>query len=190
MPNESYEYADLSGPSGEFATLDYSETPPLVFVGREVALDDLGFPPAALHREREARHVQGVQLACPRCGGALALRAPDKSERVTCPSCGSLLDVHEGQLRFLKALDPGKVKPVIPLGSVGEYEEQPMMVIGFLQRSVKIEHVKYSWEEYLLYHPQRGFRWLVRSDDHWSYVRPVTVGEVTKLRPRGRLSRQ
>ncbi|HXU08570.1 MAG TPA: DUF4178 domain-containing protein, partial [Blastocatellia bacterium] len=37
-PGEEYEYADLSGPHGIFATLDYSETPPMVFVGREVTL--------------------------------------------------------------------------------------------------------------------------------------------------------
>jgi hypothetical protein len=45
-------------------------------------------------------------------------------------------------------------------------------------RSVVVEHVKYSWEEYLLYEPSRGFRWLVQSDHHWSLVRSVPPGEV------------
>jgi hypothetical protein len=53
-----------------------------------------------------------------------------------------------------------------------------MTVIGFLQRSVKIEGVRYFWEEYLLYQPRVGFRWLVRSDDHWNYVRPLPPGQV------------
>jgi hypothetical protein len=33
--------ADLQGPGRSFATLDYSETPPLVFVGQYVEFDDL-----------------------------------------------------------------------------------------------------------------------------------------------------
>jgi len=39
--------------------------------------------------------------------------------------------------------------------------------------------VRYYWEEFLLYNPQIGFRWLVRSDDNWSYVQAVPPGDVT-----------
>jgi hypothetical protein len=179
VPGATYTYADLSGPHGEFATLDYSETPPLFFAGREVALDDLGIPERARSREPEGCAVAGVQLACPQCGGPLELRAPDKTERVTCPNCGALLDVNQGQLRFLKALQPGKVRPVIPLGTTGTLKGQPYMVIGFLRRSVPGDDGRrYSWEEYLLYHQRLGFRWLVRSDDHWNFVTPVPTGRV------------
>jgi hypothetical protein len=34
-------YADLRGPDGAFATIDYSEDPPLVFLGRAVLWDEL-----------------------------------------------------------------------------------------------------------------------------------------------------
>ncbi|HSE98490.1 MAG TPA: DUF4178 domain-containing protein, partial [Blastocatellia bacterium] len=34
------------------------------------------------------------------------------------------------------------------------------------------------WEEYLLYDPRIGFRWLVRSDDNWNFVEPVPPGAV------------
>ena len=179
VPGATYAYADLSGPHGEFATLDYSETPPLLFAGREVTLDELGIPERARSREPEARAVAGVQLACPQCGGPLELRAPDKTERVTCPNCGALLDVNQGQLRFLKALQPGKVRPVIPLGTTGKLGGQPYIVIGFLKRSVPGDDGRrYFWEEYLLYHQRLGFCWLVRSDDHWNFVTPVPTGRV------------
>ena len=56
-PGEQYEYADLSGQHGEFATLDYSEQPPLIFIGRELHLAELGFPPDVVPPEREARRV-------------------------------------------------------------------------------------------------------------------------------------
>jgi ssDNA-binding Zn-finger/Zn-ribbon topoisomerase 1 len=189
VPGQEYEYADLSGAHGEFATLDYSESPPLVFVGREVALAELGFPANVSAPEREARHVAAIQLSCPQCGGPLELRAPDKTERVTCPNCGSLLDVSQGRLKFLKALDLGKVKPIILLGSVGEFGGVRLTVIGFMQRSVEYDGVRYYWEEYLLYNPQAGFRWLVRSDDNWSFVEPLPPGAVTVGGSKDRVAR-
>jgi hypothetical protein len=177
-PSASYSFADLSGPEGEFGTIDYSEDLPIVFIGREVTLQELGLSEAAAP-EREPRRVDAIHLSCPQCGGALDLRAPDKTERVTCPHCASLLNVSEGKLRFFSALKPGKVVPVIPIGSVGEFEGARLTVIGFMQRSVEFEGVRYYWEEYLLYEPRVGFRWLVRSDDHWSFVQTVGAGEVS-----------
>src|SRR5262249_5624840 len=41
-PNEPFAYADLSGPGGTFATLDYSFEPPAFFAGHEVTLDQIG----------------------------------------------------------------------------------------------------------------------------------------------------
>jgi hypothetical protein len=176
-PGDTYYYADLSGPHSEFATLDYSGTPPLVFIGREVSLNDLGVAGAAAP-EREARHVAGVQLNCPQCGGPLDLRVPDQTQRVTCPNCSSLLDVNQGKLSYLSALKPGKVVPVIPPGTNGEIFGGKYMAIGFMQRSVEVEGTRYYWEEYLLYNPQIGFRWLVLSDGQWNFVEPVPPGAV------------
>ena len=177
VPGNEYEYADLSGPHGIFATLDYSEAPPTFFVGRELTLAELGLATAAA-AERGARKISAVQLNCTQCGGPLDLRAPDQTLRVTCPNCGSLLDVSHGRLEFMQSLQPGKVKPAIPIGSVGELDGTQQMVIGFMQRSVEFEGVRYFWEEYLLYNAQLGFRWLVRSDDNWNYVQTVAPGDV------------
>ncbi|HXM35653.1 MAG TPA: DUF4178 domain-containing protein, partial [Pyrinomonadaceae bacterium] len=178
VPNETYAYADLSGPGESFATLDYSQTPPLVFVGKEVTLAELGLA-SARAPEREAKHTTAGQLSCPNCGGPLELRAPDKSERVTCPNCTSLLDIHQGELKFFQALKPGPFQPAIPLGAVGEFGEGKLTIIGFVTRSVTFDQA-YYWFEYLLYNPQIGFRWLVQSDDQWSYVKSVPLGEVSE----------
>ena len=178
-PGETYLYADLSGTNRSFGTLDYNESPPLVFLGTEVTLAELGITTTRTP-EREERRVGAAQLGCPNCGGPLELRAPDKTERVTCPNCNSLLDVNQGQLKFLKSLEPPSFQPVIPLGSTGDVPEGKMTVIGAMQRSVTIDGVTYFWSEYLLYNPQIGFRWLVNSDDHWNYVRAVPPGEVTE----------
>jgi hypothetical protein len=178
-PGETYYYADLSGVNGAFGTLDYNQSPPLVFLGQQVTLADLGITTTRAP-EREERRVGAAQLSCPNCAGPLELRAPDKTERVTCPNCNSLLDVNQGQLQFLKALEKPWFQPLIPIGAVGEVPEGKMTVIGAMARSVTIEGTQYFWSEYLLYHPQIGFRWLVHSDDHWNYVRAVPPGEISE----------
>ena len=80
-PGLSYDYADLSGLDGAFATLDYSEETPLSFTGQELGLDGLGFPPNIFPREPEPGGVEAVHLSCPQCAGPLDLRVPDKTLR-------------------------------------------------------------------------------------------------------------
>jgi hypothetical protein len=176
-PGETYYYADLSGANGAFGTLDYNQSPPLVYLGQQVTLADLGITTTRTP-EREERRVGAAAVSCPHCGGPLELRAPDQTQRVTCPNCNSLLDVNQGKLQFLKALEKPWFQPVIPLGTSGDTPEGKMTVIGAMARSVTIEGTTYFWFEYLLYNPQIGFRWLVHSDNHWNYVRAVPPGEV------------
>jgi uncharacterized Zn finger protein (UPF0148 family) len=179
-PGETYYYADLSGVNNSFGTLDYNQSPPLVFLGQQVTLAELGITTTRAP-EREERRVGAAQMGCPHCGGPLELRAPDKTERVTCPNCNSLLDVNQGQLQFLKALEKPAFQPLIPLGSTGDVPEGKMMVIGAMARSVTVDGTQYFWSEYLLYNPQIGFRWLVHSDNHWNYVQAVPPGEVYEI---------
>ncbi|HTG88228.1 MAG TPA: DUF4178 domain-containing protein [Pyrinomonadaceae bacterium] len=176
-PGETYYYADLSGVNNAFGTLDYNESPPLIYLGQQVTLAELGITTTRAV-EREERRVGAAQVSCPKCAGPLELRAPDKTERVTCPNCNSLLDVNQGQLQFLKALEKPWFQPLIPIGTTGDVPEGKMTVIGAMARSVTVEGVQYFWSEYLLYNPQIGFRWLVHSDDHWNYVQAVPPGEV------------
>jgi ssDNA-binding Zn-finger/Zn-ribbon topoisomerase 1 len=178
-PGETYYYADLSGTNGAFGTLDYNQTPPLVFLGQQVTLADLGITTTRAP-EREERRVGAAHVSCPNCGGPLELRAPDKTERVTCPNCNALLDVNQGRLQFLKALEKPWFQPVLPLGATGAVPEGKMTVIGAMARSVTIEGTQYFWSEYLLYNPQIGFRWLVQSDNQWNYVRAIPPGEVSE----------
>src|SRR5262249_38189647 len=121
-PNESVSYADLAGKSGAFATVDYSMEPPWVFVGKQVSLEEIGLGDAK-PVQREARQVSSDAMRCPNCGGPLSLVAPDKTERVTCPNCDSLLDVNQGNLSYLKTLNPPPNQPdfVAPIGAEGTF---------------------------------------------------------------------
>jgi hypothetical protein len=176
VPGDTYDYADLSGPERRFGTIDYSEEKPLLFKGQETTLDELGIK-INLEPRREAR-VSLAKLSCSNCGGALNLVAPDQAERVICPNCGGVHDItSEGNLKYLEALKAHGPKPLVPLGGHGKIDGNDFVVAGFMQRSVTFD-IKYYWTEYLLYNPKLGFRWLVDSDDHWSYVEPVAVGDV------------
>lgn len=178
QPGKRYGYADLSGNGGEFGTLDYGQDPPRFFLGREVTLQDLGLPEAVLRKGGgKERRVQSAAVSCPHCGGSLSLYAPDKTERVVCPYCNSALDASQGKLTYLKTLDAFKT-PLIPLGRKAEFEGQVLTVIGYMQRSTLLEGERWYWDEYLLYHPAIGYRWLVFSDDEWTYVKAVPAGEV------------
>ena len=179
-PNERSQYADLTGKDNAYGTIDYSMSPPWVFLGSQVTLADIGLADAR-PAERQARRVSTAAMGCPNCGGPLALNAPDKTERVTCPNCDSLLDVNQGNLSYLKALTPTQADTnfVLPIGAERTFPgEVKFRIIGAVVRSVTIEGVKYFWHEYLLYNAAVGFRWLVHSDNHWNFVEPVNPAEV------------
>lgn len=178
-PGEKFDYADLAGKGGAFATVDYSMDPPWVFIGSQVTLADIGLADAK-PVQREARRVSAAGMGCPNCGGPLSLEAPDKSERVTCPNCNSLLDVNQGNLTYLHALNPPANAPdfVAPIGAEGTFGGVKYKIIGAVVRSVVIEGIQYYWHEYLLYEPITGFRWLVHSDNHWNFVEPINPADV------------
>jgi hypothetical protein len=180
-PGSALHYADLSGPGGQFATLDYGtgQTAEALYVGREVSLDELGMRGLPEAEERRKR-VAGAALSCPNCGGPLEIRVPDQTQRVACPYCGSLLDATK-DLAVLQALSLVPIEPQIPLGSKGTIDGTAWTVIGFMERSVTVEGTRYPWREYLLYEPRKGFRWLVESKGHWSFVEPINAGDARQL---------
>lgn len=187
-PNEHSNYADLVGRNGVFATIDYSTEPPYLFYGQELTLADMGLADKRA-AEREARVAPTDAMNCPNCGGALELKAPDKTERVTCPYCNSLLNIHDGDLEFLKALKPNPAPEefILPIGAKGSFKNfaggVELEVIGAMTRSVTFDGVKYFWNEYLLYNPKVGFKWLVSSDNHWNFVDSVNAADIEVSQP-------
>lgn len=180
IPGEEFAFADLSGPQGKFATIDYGGEKPVLYLGRQVTLDELHIPPGKrkTYPGMEPK-VQALSLNCPKCGAAMKLHAPDKSERVGCPSCGALSNVKGSCLELFKSLAPPSVQPAIPLGTIGKRHGIEWTVVGMMQRYVTFEGTDYFWEEYLLYQPRLGFAWLTRSDEHWNWVEPLPPGVVS-----------
>ena len=172
-------FVDLTGPGGALATLDWGasgEDAPELYVGTRVELEQLGFDAEQLRPRVTKVSLQAAR--CTQCNGPLELRAPDRALRVACPYCGALLDVSRGKLAFLQLLDKPDHGPRIPLGRKGTLGGVEWMVVGFLLRSCTVEGTRYPWDEYLLYHPRRGFSWLVDSAGHWQHLTPIPAGDL------------
>lgn len=182
VPDSSYAFADLSDGEGNFATIDFGDEEddtPKLYVGKQVTLADLHITGGEIGPSRDEKGTS-QRIACPSCNAPVDIRVPDQSLRATCAYCNTLLDVNAGSLTVLGKL-ARKPTPRIPLGSKGTFAEGEMTVIGMVERSAQIEGDWYSFEEYLLYAPVVGFRWLVLSDGHWSYVQPIATGAVEAL---------
>ena len=182
--------ADLSGPNGVFATLDYANSAekPTLFIGREVAFDALQIRSEQLEGQVPLERVKGEKIVCPQCKGPLELKAPDTAMRVTCPYCSALLDASQGSLRYLAQVEPREL--TFKLGSKARFDGVAYLLIGWLERTCTVEEVAYFWEESLLYDERTaGYRWLVCSEGHWSFAEAVEAGEVeetvTGLRYKG-----
>jgi ribosomal protein S27AE/DNA-directed RNA polymerase subunit RPC12/RpoP len=173
-PHGSGRYADLEGPQGAFATLDFG--PPLrFFAGRELRAEEVVLTRAAVG-PRPLEKVAVQKLSCPTCGAPVAIHAPT-AERVGCGHCGALLDHAQGSLRLLQQFDPPLVKPLIPLGSRGTLFGAERTVVGFMQRAVTVDGDRYTFREYLLW-SEGGYAWLIEENHHWLYVAPVATSAV------------
>ncbi len=177
QPGLLYQFADLSGPNGAFATIDYRQAPPSVFTGREVTLKEMGISTVVDEYDAEKREIKVARLICPRCNAPVELRAPDASMRVTCASCDSLLDVNKGNLTYLKTLQQARPQR-FPNGAEAVIDGVKMTLVGFMVRGCQVEGEWYYWEEYLLYAPAIGFRWIVNGEGGWFFVENATPGDI------------
>lgn len=164
---------DLRGEQGEFATIDYSEDPPLFFLGERVPFEAL-----RLANLREGHTGAGpatataVAFNCPDCGAPLEKHV-QATEAVGCTSCGAVLDVTSPEVRILSHLaqNARRHAPSIPLGTRGRFDGAEFEAVGYMRREIVVEGVAYSWGEYLLHNAAQGYRWITEYEGHFSVVR-------------------
>jgi hypothetical protein len=123
-------------------------------------------------------------VSCPACGASITLRALGQSVMVSCASCQTQLDVSRPYVQIIRKYRQVAAKLRIPLGTRGNVRGQMFEVVGAMERSVQ----GYRWQEYLLFNPYIGFRWLVSDAGHWSFGRMVR--ENLTLSPTGKLEYQ
>ena len=168
---------DLQGFGKTFATLDYSDSPnkPRVYLGEYVSLDDLhleGRPEAAASSERV--------VVCPSCHNEIPIHGLH-TVFVVCKACESGIDLASEKGHAARGKFPAWRSDLdIALNSVGVFGGLPYQVLGFQRRCVHVEGVGYRWDEYVLFNPDVGFRWLTQYEGHWNWVRPALGYPVRK----------
>ena len=106
---------------------------------------------------------------CPSCGAGVVLRAAGQSVTAVCNSCAAIIDSSNENYKVIeKTSKKGIRDQIIPLGQRGKLRGVLWEVIGYVERSDVSSD--YTWSEYLLFNPMKGFRWLTEFDGHWNYV--------------------
>lgn len=109
-------------------------------------------------------------LTCPACGGQIEIKAAGYTVAVACQHCGSALDVSRPEVELITRHSEAAAAMTLPLGTRGTLSGVEWEVIGFLERS----DGEAEWNEYLLFNPYAGYRWLVESEDGWQLGTPLT----------------
>jgi hypothetical protein len=113
-------------------------------------------------------------LFCPNCSGPVQLRGFGHSLTVVCSQCLSVLDASDPLLKVLQQIQEAQREtPKIPLGTRGKMAGADWETIGFQTRTVSDSDGTFSWDEYLLFNPYKGFRYLTEYEGHWNYVTPL-----------------
>src|SRR5690554_4513295 len=110
---------------------------------------------------------------CPNCGGSVVIRTPGLAMSAVCGSCKTVIDVTNNNYRILSEYfaTQKNYTPSIELGTRGKLRGRLWEVIGFMVRADKGSG--YQWEEYLLFNPYYGYRWLTQGLGHWSLVTTI-----------------
>lgn len=119
-------------------------------------------------------------FACPSCGAAVTIRCPGETLSAVCDSCLSIIDTQDENYFILQRYfaKTKQYKPKIPFGARAVLLGKKWECIGFVVRQDEASH--YTWEEYLLFNPYYGYRWLTCNNDHWSLVTTIKKSPITK----------
>lgn len=171
--------ADLRGDGARFATIDYSESVPHIYVGEKLPFDTFSF--GGLRDPEQVGFTKGTALAfkCAGCGAPIEKHITT-TEVVACASCGSITDVTTavGQIVQKNELNLGRFNPPIPLGSAGKWKNVRYEVVGYMRREIDVDGIRYAWSEWLLHNVERGYAWISEYNGHYNFVH--TCAEIPK----------
>lgn len=129
--------------------------------------------------------VKTKSLTCPNCGAALDLLGFAHTLNAVCRMCLSVLDASSPEIQVLQTYQGKRVFTKIPMGSRGTFNGVVYELIGFQQRSVQSGDDSFSWDEYLLFNPYKGFRYISEYCGHWNVIRVLNrIPENAKVRGR------
>lgn len=110
---------------------------------------------------------------CLSCGATVPEWTPD-AKTVVCSYCGSSMSMEGPKPSLLSKLREDEKKRreefQLPLrvGDRGTFDELEFTIVGYLRYQEEDEDGVYVSDEYLLYQPEWGYRWLVSYNNHWT----------------------
>src|SRR5580698_4916472 len=109
-------------------------------------------------------------LNCPGCGAAITLRSFGQAVTIVCDHCHSILDAQDPRLAILQKFEAvvHEDPPLIPLGTRGKIRGTDYEAVGVQRRTIHVDGIPYSWHEYVLFNPYKGFRYLTEYNGHWN----------------------
>jgi len=110
--------------------------------------------------------TQPRAVTCPSCGGSIEIRAAGYTVTLGCRYCGSVLDVAHEDVRLIKAYRRAVKNFAIAPGARGTLFDVEWEVIGALRRRSAESG---DWQEFLLFNPYSGYRWLVLAGGEWQF---------------------
>jgi hypothetical protein len=113
-------------------------------------------------------------LSCPNCGGPIELRGFGHALTAVCPQCLGVLDASSPDLKMVQQVqEKQRCNPLIPMGTRGKFGGTAWEAIGFQTRTVYADGEAFIWDEYLLFNPYKGFRYITQYCGHWNFVTPL-----------------
>ncbi len=104
---------------------------------------------------------------CPSCSGIVTVKAVGISVTATCSYCSSVIDVTNANFQVIKKANENIRKTLLEIGARGSLFGVQWEVIGYCEKN----DGDYRWDEYLLYNPYHGFRFLVQNQGHWNFIK-------------------
>lgn len=107
-------------------------------------------------------------FSCPACGGVVEIHAAGHTISAVCSHCSSVIDTANDNFRIIKKEHEASRHTDIEIGAKGVLEGTKWEVIGYVEKKDKSSMS--FWDEYLLFNPYFGFRFLIQSDGHWNFA--------------------
>ncbi len=188
-PGAHRTFVDLSAAGGGWATIDYGDgtAQPQVFVGVQTSFAE--FQIKQRGGDRPAHTIQTKDIKCPSCGAPMPVLSSG-AERIACVHCKAISDIklqqvvaQQGQSREQPSIELGR-KGVLPIPDARGVSGAEWTVLGYVERSAGYQGGDdwFGWQEYLLYNPQHGYRWLVYDEGTFYLVTPLAAGDVDASR--------
>lgn len=108
---------------------------------------------------------------CPACGGIVTIRAVGHSINAVCSHCSSVVDVANDNYRIVEKAHKLTRHTLLEIGTKGVLFGVTWEVVGYVEKDDG--SAAYRWDEYLLYNPYHGFRFLMQARGHWNFFEVI-----------------